>query len=104
MHFIEHIARKYGVPSTLYETLLHKLEITEFVCFYTGIALVPGKNACIDHLYSRSQHPDKISEIDNLVWCDKWINRMKGHMSYQDFIDLCQKIVNHAKMHERRLD
>lgn len=97
MHFIEHIARKYGVPMPLYEALLQKLEIANFTCFYTGIQIVPGRNACVDHLYSRSQHPDKLSEIDNFVWCDKWINRMKGYMSHQEFISLCQTIVNRAK-------
>ena len=96
MHFMEHIARKYGVPMPLYEALLQKLEAASFTCFYTGIQLVPGVNACVDHLYSRSQHPDKMSDLDNLVWCDKWVNRMKGHMSYQDFISLCQTIVNRA--------
>lgn len=96
MHFIENIARKYGVPMSLYEALLQKLEAANFTCFYTGIQIVPGRNACVDHLYSRSGHPDKLSSLDNLVWCDKWINRMKGYMSYQDFISLCQTIVNRA--------
>ncbi len=96
-HFIANIARPYKIPVDLWEILLQKLEQSDFTCFYTGKQLVPGINACVDHLSSRSQHPDKISELDNLVWCDKWINRMKGHMSYQDFIALCQTIVTHAQ-------
>ena len=96
MHFMENIARKYGVPMALYEVLLQKLENANFTCFYTAIPLIPGVNACVDHLYPRSLHPDRLSDLDNLVWCDKWINRMKGSMSYQEFISLCQTIVNRA--------
>jgi hypothetical protein len=99
-HYIRGIAYNWGVLPHLHEGLLCKLEQTNFTCFYTGIPLIPGKNACVDHLHSRSQHPDKISDLDNLVWCDKWINRMKGSISYQDFISLCQTIVRHAEMCE----
>jgi len=94
--YIRGIASKYGVGMSLREALLQKLESTDFRCFYTGVPLVPGINACVDHLHSRSQHPDKLSDLDNLVWCDKWINRMKGHMSYQEFISLCRTIVERA--------
>lgn len=97
-HFIENIARQYSIPGDLWEDILIQLEASNFICFYTGIQLIPGKNASIDHLHSRSQYPDKISDLDNLVWCDKWINRMKGHMSYQDFITLCRTIVDRAKV------
>ncbi len=96
LHFIENIARPFAMPQALWEGLLQKLEDSRFTCFYTGVQLIPGKNACIDHLYSRSQHPEKLSDLDNLVWCDKWINRMKGRLSYQEFISLCQTIVNRA--------
>lgn len=96
IHFIEDIARHYKIPVQQWEELLQKLEASGFICFYTGMQIVPGKNACVDHLYSRSQYPDRLSDLDNLVWCDKWVNRMKGHMSYQDFISLCQTIVNRA--------
>lgn len=95
-HFIANIARPYKIPTSMWNDLLRKLEQSNFACFYTGKELVPGVNACIDHLYSRSQHPEKMSDLDNLVWCDKWVNRMKGHMSYQDFISLCQTIVEGA--------
>ena len=94
--YIRGIASKYEVPASLHKALLQKLESTDFRCFYTGVPLIPGINACVDHLYSRSQHPDKLSDLDNLVWCDKWINRMKGHMSYEDFIALCRTIVKRA--------
>ena len=80
----------------LHEALLQKLESSDFRCFYTGVPLVPGINACVDHLHSRSLYPDKLSDLANLVWCDKWINRMKGHMSYQEFISLCRTIIERA--------
>lgn len=99
-HYIRGIAHNWNIPSPLDEELLHKLEEANFTCFYTGVALVPGKNACVDHLHSRSQYPDKMADLENLVWCDKWINRMKGSMSYQDFVALCQVIVKSAEMRQ----
>ncbi len=103
MHFMEHIARKYHVPQPLWDALLQKLEASSFQCFYTGKQLIPGENACVDHLNARSQYPDKVSDLDNFVWCDKWVNRMKGHLSYSDFIALCHTIVERASMPVERV-
>src|SRR5262245_33107870 len=56
--------------------------------------LIPGVNAYIDHVYTRSQRQDLSSDLDNLGWCDKWINCMKGYLSYREFIELCRAIVD----------
>jgi hypothetical protein len=104
-HFSEHIATKYDIPRSNWDSLLQKLEDCGFTCYYTGIPLIPGVNACIDHLYPRSQSHDLSSDLDNLVWCDKWINRMKGHLSYREFVNLCRAIVDNDSKHapvERR--
>lgn len=95
-HFIEGIAHIWKIPPHLWEALIQKLEQGQFSCYYTGLPLIPGENASVDHLSSRLQHPDKLSDFDNLVWCDKRINRMKGHLSYHEFISLCRTIVKRA--------
>ncbi len=97
-HFIEPIANKYDIPRPMWDSLIQKLEGSGFTCHYTNVPLIPGRNACVDHLHARSLRQDLRFDLDNLVWCDKWINRMKGHLSYGEFIDLCRTIVDHASI------
>jgi hypothetical protein len=80
--------------------ILIKLKDRAILCVKSGEFMVFPTNACVDHLHSRSQYPDKMADLENLVWCDKWINRMKGFMSYQDFVALCQVIVKSAEMRQ----
>lgn len=92
-HFIENIARKLGLPSEQWEILLQKLEQSDFKCFYTGIDIVPGLNACVDHVIPKSKNKNLIDDLDNLVWCDKRINIMKSNLSINEFTNMCQRVV-----------
>jgi CheY-like chemotaxis protein len=76
LHFIAGIAKGNGITMHFYEALLQKFESANFRCFYTGVPLVPGINACVVHLYSRSQYPDQIADLENLVWCDLVLFRL----------------------------
>jgi hypothetical protein len=47
------------------------------------------------HPWSQCPDPSRAEpsrDLDYLVWCDTWINRMKGQLSYTEFIDLCRTI------------
>ena len=40
-------------------------------------------------------------EPDNIQFVHKWINRMKGSMSQQQFIELCTKVADYADQQEQ---
>lgn len=52
-------------------------------CAYTGLPLILGINASIDHIVPRSQ--GGTNEITNLQWVDTRINRMRGTMADAEF-------------------
>jgi len=77
------------------EKIKHKLEEQEYKCVYTGIVLIPGRNASLDHILPISR--GGTHEIENLQWVDIQINRMKTDMTHQEFIQMCHKIVDLRK-------
>lgn len=91
-HWMENILRHSHLDRLSADILFSKLEDQNFKCFYTGIDIVPGINATLDHLKSRSKNTDLRSDIDNLVWCDRRVNAMKGELNYNEFILLCRTI------------
>ena len=76
------------------EKLYDQLEKQKYKCFYTGVVLIPGENAGLDHLKPGSKNPDLTNDLNNVVWCDKRINNMKGNFSYEEFIEICKKILD----------
>ncbi len=62
-------------------------------CYYSGLKIYVGKNASIDHIRPSSRHPDRATNIRNLVWTDKTVNRMKTDFSFQEFIKTCKRIL-----------
>lgn len=97
-HWLENILRHSHLDRLSADILFSKLEDQEFKCFYTGIDLVPGINASLDHLKSRSKNPDRHSDIANLVWCDRRVNAMKGELNYEEFIHLCRTIAEQSRL------
>lgn len=69
------------------EKLEEKLSFQNFRCYYTGLKIDLGANASLDHIYPVSTHPDKIADIDNLVWVDKRINYLKSSMEPKEFYE-----------------
>lgn len=62
------------------QTLLNSQNRT---CPYTGIKLVLGSNASLDHKVPKSAGGD--NEIQNLQWVHVWINSMKGVLCEEEF-------------------
>ena len=91
-HYAGEVARDYGVLTESGLVLLDRLEASGFRCFYTGISIVPGENASLDHANPRNGEKDTRGDISNLVWCDREINRMKGARTVSEFIDVCRAI------------
>ncbi len=74
-----------------YGDLWIMLEKQGYKCGYTGVELIPGINASIDHI--KPQALGGSNELENLIWCDLKINYMKRDMTIQDFILACSQIV-----------
>lgn len=92
-HFLDSSLRKYRVPMDDYNRFWEKLEAQEFRCYYTGIEILPGVNASIDHKVPVSRGGSR-ADIDNCVWCDRNINAFKNDSTDIEFIDLCKRIAD----------
>lgn len=74
------------------DQLLSMWEEQDGKCYYTGVDLIPGENAWIDHQLPRSRGGQ--DHIDNLKWVSKYANLMKSDMTHEEFIELCSTIAN----------
>lgn len=64
-------------------------------CAYTGVELVPGVNASIDHIVPYSRGGQNCAE--NVHWVDRLINRMKTDMLPNEFIATCAHVAATCK-------
>ena len=74
-------------PST--QQLMDLLEQQEYRCALSGVKLTP-EMAELDHKVPLSKGGS--NAISNVQWVHKRINRMKGSMKQDDFIDMCSKV------------
>lgn len=63
-------------------------------CAYTGVFLVPGVNASVDHKVPCSRGGS--NNIDNLQWVDLKINRMKTDMTHEEFLEACRLVLSRS--------
>ena len=91
-HWLDN-TKKYGFTRDQHPALWEKLEKQQFRCYYTGIELIPGVNASLDHKKPRSKGGD-MTDLDNCVWCDRLINAFKNDLTDEEFVELCRQVVN----------
>lgn len=66
-------------------------------CAITGIKLSP-KDVNADHIVPLSREDLQPNSGKENIWLvDKRINSMKGTMSYEEFVQLAKKIIEHEK-------
>lgn len=82
-HSVKLNCRQSNIPESLIPELILKLQEQNYSCFYTGRLLIPGNNLTIDHVIPVSKGGD--NSLDNLVWCDTAVNRLKSCTSVEDF-------------------
>lgn len=70
---------------SLADALIDKLYKQRFECYYTGVLLIPGVNASLDHIVPLSKEGQNTE--GNFVWCDSSINRMKQNIEQKEFIN-----------------
>jgi 5-methylcytosine-specific restriction endonuclease McrA len=73
--------------------LLAILEAQRFRCALSGVPLVPGRNASLDHIVPRCHNGP--NDLDNLQWVTTQVNRGKWDMSLAEFLEMCHAVVAH---------
>ena len=69
--------------------LMQLIEYQSYRCAISGIELTPG-NAELDHKIPSSKGGSHT--IENLQWLHKNINRAKGSMKQEEFINMCKRV------------
>ena len=94
-HFFKSVATSTFKNREMWEGLRTLFYAQESRCYLSGIDLILGKNASLDHIIPLSKGGNQ--NIDNVRWCDKSVNVSKRAMSNEDFITMCRNIVNHLE-------
>lgn len=96
LHWLANIATRnfskgnggIGKAQALKEILVKQ----DFKCTYTGVTLIPGVNASIDHKQPVSTHPELQDSLENIQWVSYTVNKMKTNLSEPEFFALCKLI------------
>ena len=72
--------------------LLKLIESQDYRCALTGRELTP-ETAALDHKQPRADGGE--NEPDNLWWVHQDVNRAKGTMAVEAFVDMCRDVVTH---------
>ena len=90
-HYLAYTARSATGNRTDWKVLLEILEKQNRKCAYTGIPIVLGVNASIDHKFPRSRFPHLKDDPDNLQWVTKSVNGIKKTMTHDEFVSVAKE-------------
>jgi hypothetical protein len=93
-HWLRLFARNSTGIENNADAIARLLEGQQGACIYTGAQLKPGVNASLDHKTPKVRGGK--NEIPNLQWVTALINRMKAHLTHEEFIAICRLIVARA--------
>lgn len=93
-HLLMELARSYGRSGVNWTDLERLWDKQNGKCAITGRQLVLGSGASIDHIVPRCL--GGAHETHNMQWTTAQINRAKGEMLIEDFIQLCRDVVAYA--------
>ena len=79
--------------SNTVKKIYEKLKQNQFKCALSGIELSPD-NFCIDHVKPLAD--GGTNHVDNLQCVHPVVNKMKGTMSNQQFVDMCKKVAKNS--------
>ena len=65
--------------------ILGKLSNQNFRCAYSNLVLIPGVNCSLEHKESYSKNKD--NSLDNLVWINSHLNRLKLQSNLEPALD-----------------
>lgn len=64
------------------------------LCALTGVEIVPGETASLDHILPRSR--GGTDDLKNLQWVEFHINIAKRDLTPTEFVQLCRRVARHA--------
>ena len=88
--------RVYGAPNFTVDDVIKKFGKSP-KCYITGesIDIQKPRTYHFDHITPRSKGGD--NSIDNLGICTKKANLSKNDMTYEEFVEFCQSVVDNYK-------
>jgi hypothetical protein len=76
------------------EFLANLMEQQKYRCPYSGIELVLGVNAWLDHKMPVSRFPELRGDRSNVEWLDERVNKVKNAMTPEEFIRFCKLVAS----------
>lgn len=83
-HYFERYLTRTASVSRLPEANIKTKTSKNSRCPYTGIKLIPGVNASLDHIVPKCNGGS--DELSNLQWVHIWINKMKFCSDEDEFV------------------
>lgn len=91
------IARNNGFRTDQWTELKKKMEYQNHTCPYTGVKLVKGINASIDHIKPKKRFPELYRDLSNVEWICLDINMSKRDKTKEEFLEMCETIIKRLK-------
>lgn len=92
-HWLRSLAVVHLGDASCWKDLLAQFNAQNRRCYFSDIPLILGVNAELDHFWPKSRYRDGAKSIDNLVWVDRAINRMKGDWFPWEWHDIMKRIL-----------
>lgn len=92
-HWFMQIMWRYGFKMRDWRMAKRILQDQNYTCPYTGLRLVKGVNASVDHKNPKSKFPNQRSSIENIEWVDLHVNNVKQNLTKEEF----KKRIDHLK-------
>lgn len=91
-HFYKNNAFRHLGSKKLSKVLEDKFNAQGGKCAYTGLPLMLGENASVDHIKSIALFPESKHDPNNVQWVDITVNMMKREMREGSFLQLIRLI------------
>ena len=85
MHWFAMAVNRYGFKFSEWIVAKKLLEKQNHKCPYTGVKLIPGVNASIEHKKPRSKFPHLKNDWTNIQWSHWYVNNMKQTLTEKEF-------------------
>ncbi len=93
-HWFMQVVNRYGFQMAEWRIAEAILKRQSYVCPYSGVRLVPGINASLDHRMPKAKYPHLRNDWSNVQWVDWYINNIKQTLSTSEFSRRLKLVVN----------
>ena len=93
-HLVSMMASRHLGSKKMYGFLIDLLLKQRHRCAYTGVELIIGENASIDHIKSKAKNLELFNDSSNVQWVDIRVNLMKRELHEIEFLDIINMIYN----------